>query len=74
MTCEREQLLAMQKVVGSNPISRFRKSPHLQVFFRVIGWVVRLRSWGLIADWRGGLRWYCSEGPCLQAFCDDSNR
>jgi hypothetical protein len=26
-------LLAMQKVVGSNPISRFRKGRHLQVFF-----------------------------------------
>jgi hypothetical protein len=26
-------LLAMQKVVGSNPISRLRKGLHLQVFF-----------------------------------------
>jgi hypothetical protein len=26
-------LLAMQKVVGSNPISRFTKGLHLQVFF-----------------------------------------
>jgi hypothetical protein len=26
-------LLAMQKFVGSNPISRFRKGLHLQVFF-----------------------------------------
>jgi hypothetical protein len=26
-------LLAMQKVVGSNPISRFEKSLHLQAFF-----------------------------------------
>jgi hypothetical protein len=26
-------LLAMQKVEGSNPFSRFRKGLHLQVFF-----------------------------------------
>jgi hypothetical protein len=26
----------MQKVVGSNPISRFREGLQLQVFFRVI--------------------------------------
>jgi hypothetical protein len=26
-------LLAMQKVVGSNPISRFEKCLHLQAFF-----------------------------------------
>jgi hypothetical protein len=31
----------MQKVVGSNPISRFRKGVHLQVFFvRAVGWCV----------------------------------
>jgi len=29
----REQLLGMQKVVGSNPIRRFRKGLHLQTFF-----------------------------------------
>jgi hypothetical protein len=29
----REQLLAMQKVEGSNPFSRFRKTRVLQVFF-----------------------------------------
>jgi hypothetical protein len=46
-------LLAMQKVVGSNPISRFRKGLHLPGLFRVISWVVPLRSWGLMADWRG---------------------
>jgi hypothetical protein len=28
-----ELLIAMQKVVGSNPISRFAKGLHLQVFF-----------------------------------------
>src|SRR5215217_25020 len=28
----REQLLGMQKVVGSNPIRRFRKGLHLQTF------------------------------------------
>jgi hypothetical protein len=28
-----ERLLAMQKVVGSNPISRFVKGLHMQVFF-----------------------------------------
>jgi hypothetical protein len=33
------ELLAMQKVVGSSPISRFRKGLHLQVFFvRAVGW------------------------------------
>jgi hypothetical protein len=33
-----ELLLAMQKVVGSNPISRFAKGLHLQVFFvRAVG-------------------------------------
>jgi hypothetical protein len=30
---ETHVLLAMQKVVGSNPISRFAKGLHLQVFF-----------------------------------------
>jgi hypothetical protein len=31
----------MQKVVGSNPISRFRKGQHLQVFFtHAVGWCV----------------------------------
>jgi hypothetical protein len=31
----------MQKVVGSNPISRFRKGLHLQVFFvGAVGWCV----------------------------------
>ncbi len=40
-------LLAMQKVVGSNPISRFRKGLHLQVFFvRAVGWCVSVvRQW-----------------------------
>ena len=34
-------LLAMQKVVGSNPISRFRKDAYLQVFFfGPVGWCV----------------------------------
>jgi hypothetical protein len=31
----------MQKVVGSNPISRFPKGLHLQAFFvRAVGWCV----------------------------------
>jgi hypothetical protein len=31
----------MQKVVGSNPISRFRKGLHLLAFFmRAVGWFV----------------------------------
>jgi hypothetical protein len=31
----------MQKVVGSNPISRFREGLHLQVFFvDAVGWCV----------------------------------
>jgi hypothetical protein len=31
----------MQKVVGSNPISRFPKGLHLQVFFVLLGVVIR---------------------------------
>jgi hypothetical protein len=31
--CGGKLLLAMQKVEGSNPFSRFRKGPDLQVFF-----------------------------------------
>jgi hypothetical protein len=34
-------LLAMQKVEGSNPFSRFTKGPHLQVFsYGAVGWCV----------------------------------
>jgi hypothetical protein len=34
-------LLAMQKVEGSNPFSRFGKDLHLQVFFvNAVGWCV----------------------------------
>jgi hypothetical protein len=34
-------LLAMQKVVGSNPISRFAKGLYLQAFFvDAVGWCV----------------------------------
>jgi hypothetical protein len=34
-------LLAMQKVVGSNPISRFAEGLHLQAFsMRDVGWCV----------------------------------
>jgi hypothetical protein len=37
-------LLAMQKVVGSNPISRFREGLYLQVFFVwAIGWTFCVR-------------------------------
>jgi hypothetical protein len=32
---ESDELLAMQKVVGSNPISRFKKGLHLQDFLVV---------------------------------------
>ena len=53
MSCERELLLAMQKVEGSNPFSRSRKGLHLQAFFRVISRVVRLHSTGL--GWVGAL-------------------
>jgi hypothetical protein len=34
------------------PSAASGKALHLQVFVRVIGRVVRLRSWGLRADWR----------------------
>src|SRR5215208_4826639 len=37
MTCEREQLLAMQKVEGSNPFSRSQKGLHLPGLFCVAG-------------------------------------
>jgi hypothetical protein len=34
-------LLAMQKVEGSNPLSRFREDVHLQVYFvGPVGWCV----------------------------------
>jgi hypothetical protein len=34
-------MLAMQKVVGSNPISRLKRGLHLQVFFMpAVGWCV----------------------------------
>ena len=36
---ESYELLAMQKVEGSNPFSRFVKGLHLQVFFvGAVGW------------------------------------
>jgi hypothetical protein len=38
---EPELLLAMQKVEGSNPFSRFREGLHLQVFLvGAVGWCV----------------------------------
>jgi hypothetical protein len=49
-------MLAMQKVEGSNPFSRFREGLHLQVFLE------------------GGLPRERSEGACLQALCEGSNR
>src|SRR5215204_4685855 len=39
MACEREQLLAMQKVEGSNPFSRFRRKPRYGGVFCVPGLV-----------------------------------
>jgi hypothetical protein len=50
-------LLAMQKVVGSNPISRFRKGLHLQVFFvGAVGWCVCVAGHPMGTRWptRGG--------------------
>ena len=35
-------LLAMQKVEGSNPFSRFAKGPHLQAFLLLVSRIVRL--------------------------------
>jgi hypothetical protein len=43
-------LLAMQKVVGSNPISRLRKGLRLPGLLRGGSRLVRLRRWGLNAD------------------------
>jgi hypothetical protein len=41
-------LLAMQKVEGSNPLSRFREGLHLQVFFvRPAGWCVCVAGYPL---------------------------
>jgi hypothetical protein len=50
-------LLAMQKVEGSNPFSRFEKRTYLQAFFCVRSRLVRLRRAGLTPDSpRGGVR------------------
>src|SRR5215208_2478365 len=54
MTCEPEQPLAMQKVVGSNPISRFGEGLHLQAFFGSGSRQVRLRRVGPKPDSRPG--------------------
>jgi hypothetical protein len=40
----------MQKVVGSNPISRLRRGPYLQAFFRACSRLVLLRPWVPIGD------------------------
>ena len=64
----------MQKVVGSNPISRFREDLHLQVFFaRAVGLCVcfppdRNRTRSKAA----GIR--LEESGCLQVVLDRSNR
>jgi hypothetical protein len=62
----------MQKVVGSNPISRFREGLRLQAFFvRAVGWCV------CVAGYPFGTRAAArSESPqkasCLQALVDGS--
>jgi hypothetical protein len=70
---ETHLLLAMQKVEGSNPFSRFRKGLHLQAFFLgAVGWCVCITGhpMGTRADNtpRERLR-----ESCLQAFPGDSN-
>ena len=65
-------LLAMQKVEGSNPFSRSRKGLHLQVFFRVTSPVVRLRRWGLKADWRGRPTPVGPGSPVFAGICENS--
>jgi hypothetical protein len=63
----------MQKVVGSNPISRFRKGPHLQAFFvGAVGWCVCvLRTETGPAAKAPWIR--LEEHGCLQGILDRSN-
>jgi hypothetical protein len=68
-----QALLAMQKVEGSNPFSRFQEGLHLQVFFvPAVGWCVCIAGYqmGTRRPMRGGSD---SEQARLQAFPDDSN-
>jgi hypothetical protein len=70
---ETHVLLAMQKVVGSNPISRSRKGLRLQVYFvGAVGWCV------CVAGHPAGTRrpprhGSASEQARLQAIPDGSN-
>src|SRR5829696_5089582 len=57
MTCEREQLLAMQKVEGSNPFIRFSRRPAFAGLFRWSSRLVPLHPVGLIPDSRLADRW-----------------
>jgi hypothetical protein len=66
-------LLAMQKVVGSNPLSRFEKACICRPFLCVQS-AGGLRSWGLIADWRGRPTVVLRRRPVFAGICGGSNR
>ena len=66
-------LLAMQKVEGSNPFSRFRKGLHLQAFFGYASRIVRLHNGGSMRTGGPVHRGAAPKVVLLRAFAGDSN-